>query len=178
MIVKSFPENFIEIGRFGQPHGLGGEINFNASEDVNLHSGSFLFVDVDSTKIPLKIITCRQRSQETFLLRFQGYETSERINLFRGLSVWGDARLFESEDSDSDIIYLEDLNDYKVFDSSGRLYGTVIGNEQSTENALMIVERIDGTETYIPFVEAFVTGIEPEAQSVHIDLPDGFDDNF
>lgn len=173
-----FPTAFVEIGYLGQPHGLRGEINLNTIRDFEADKDQFVYVDIDSTWIPLKIASVRLRSEDQYLIRFDGYSSEDAVTPLKGhyIALGFDKNYLAHFEDDQ--FYIDDLQDFEVRDISGADYGVIIGIDQSTDNNLLIIKRLDDTVTYIPFVDEFISSIDPDDNFITIDLPVGYDEIF
>ena len=176
---RKFPVHFAPVGILGQPHGLKGEINITLDSGYVPDEGDFVFVDIDSTMIPLQVASIRQRTGDAFIVAFTGYDSDGSVKPFRGLEVSADADIIcaDNEEPDEDVFYIEDLVGYSVL-LDGKPYGTVEGFDDSTDNALLIVKRNDNRDIMIPFADQFITGIDSADNSLTITLPEGYDDLF
>lgn len=175
---RHFPESFSEIGNFGQPHGLRGEINLLTDYDFTPGKGMFVFVEIDSTMIPLQVAGIRQRSENAYIISLTGYDNDTAVKRFKGLTVAVDASIFgEITDNDPDEIYLEDLLGYRVM-VDNQTAGKITGTDQSTDNPLMIIELTDNNRIMVPFADEYIESVDPHAETISLILPEGYIETF
>ena len=175
---RIFPRHFVAIGAVGQPHGLKGEINVAFDAGVVPDEGDFVFANLDSTMIPLEIKAIRRRNGDAFIVSFEGYTSEEAVKRFRGAELSTNADDVVDAEEPDDAVYIDTLPGYTVM-VDGKQYGEVEGFDESTDNPLLIIRRtVDDREILIPFVEAFVEGVDPDNQVIDITLPAGYEDIF
>ena len=62
-------DNLIEIGRFGKPHGIKGELSAIIPDfDIDPETLPCIFVELDGLMVPFFIIAVRTKGSESFLL--------------------------------------------------------------------------------------------------------------
>lgn len=179
---RCLPESYTEVARLGQVHGLKGEINLFCDDydPLPFGKGDFLFARIDELFVPFRIESLRSRSG-AYLIAFTSFDTAEKASRLKNLTLWGDADIYGDDSADSsdddDALYAADLVGFEAFDSATRMpVGRIVDYDDSTMNMLLIVERPDGSECYIPFVEAYIQEIEPDSRHIHLNLPPGFDE--
>lgn len=178
-------EDFIELGSFGQTHGLKGEVNFAAFSELafRLSPDDFIFVESDNLLVPYRIVTIRPRNSADFLISVRGINSSDEASRISGCSVYANPQDYSeriaelSVDDDQEGYFAEDLIGFETYDSDGKHLGTVKDFDDSTLNVLLLIEKLNGDERFfIPFVEEYITEINPEGHAITVSLPEGFED--
>ena len=165
------------VGRIGRAHGIKGEVTVEVRTDepeLRLAPGAVLATDPASTG-PLTIEAGRVHSGR-LLLRFEGVRDRTGAEALRNTLLIAEvdpAELPEEEDE----YYDHQLMDLDVVTADGVEVGRVTEISHLPSQDLFIVERPDGSEVMIPFVEEIVTEIDLEEQRAVIDPPPGLIDD-
>ena len=72
--------------------------------------------------------------------------------------------------------YQSDLVGCEVFDSSGRLLGTVEALQETVGALLLEVKTVAHKEMLIPFAKSICTNIDPAQRRIEVILPEGLED--
>lgn len=166
------------VARIGRAHGIKGEVTVEVRTDepeLRLGPGAVLATEPASTG-PLTVETGRVHSGR-LLLRFAGVGDRTGAEALRNTLLIAEV---DPEDmpEDPDEYYDHQLMDLDVVLSDGTEVGRITEITHLPSQDLFIVERPDGTEVMIPFVEEIVTEIDLAEQRAVIDPPPGLiDDN-
>ncbi len=76
-------------------------------------------------------------------------------------------------DNDEEGFYASDLVGYTIVHADGRPVGKITDINDSTENALFIVQLPDGTDKYIPIADELIDEINTEKRYIVMTLPEG-----
>ena len=165
------------VARIGRAHGIKGEVTVEVRTDepeLRLGPGAVLATDPASTG-PLTIETGRVHSGR-LLLRFAGVHDRTGAEALRNTLLIAEvdpAELPEEEDE----FYDHQLMDLDVVTKDGVEVGRITEISHLPSQDLFIVERPDGSEVLIPFVQEIVTEIDLEEQKAVIDPPPGLIDD-
>ncbi|MDX3586478.1 ribosome maturation factor RimM [Streptomyces europaeiscabiei] len=165
------------VARIGRAHGIKGEVTVEVRTDepeLRLAPGAVLFTDPASTG-PLTIETGRVHSGR-LILRFEGVRDRNAAEALRNTLLIAEVdpeELPEEEDE----YYDHQLMDLDVVTKDGTEVGRIIEISHLPSQDLFIVERPDGSEVMIPFVEKIVTEIDLTEQRAVIDPPPGLIDD-
>ncbi|MDQ8701847.1 ribosome maturation factor RimM [Streptomyces sp. LHD-70] len=165
------------VGRIGRAHGIKGEVTVEVRTDepeLRLAPGAVLATDPATTG-PLTIATGRVHSGR-LLLRFEGVRDRTGAEALRNTLLIADVDPEELPEGD-DEYYDHQLMDLDVVTVDGEEVGRITEISHLASQDLFIVERPDGTEVMIPFVEEIVTEIDLEEQRATIDPPPGLIDD-
>lgn len=167
-----------DIGRFGQPHGIKGEINATVDQGIDVGSLRCIVCDIDGIFVPFFIEGIRPRSATSLLLTIDGIADESEAGLLQNKIIYalseelGD---IADDSADDDGFYAEDLVGFTVSDASGKLTGTIEGVDDSTDNVLFIVRPDSSTGTIlIPVAEELIDEIDAESRHISFNLPEGF----
>ncbi|RFC72051.1 ribosome maturation factor RimM [Streptomyces sp. AcE210] len=165
------------VARIGRAHGIKGEVTVEVRTDepeLRLGPGAVLATDPASTG-PLTIETGRVHSGR-LLLRFEGVRDRTAAEALRNTLLIANVDPEELPE-DEDEYYDHQLMDLDVVTTDGVEVGRITEISHLPSQDLFIVERPDGSEVMIPFVEEIVTEIDLEEQRAIIDPPPGLIDD-
>jgi 16S rRNA processing protein RimM len=165
------------VARIGRAHGIKGEVTVEVRTDepeLRLGPGAVLTTDPASAG-PLTIETGRVHSGR-LLLRFEGVSDRTGAEALRNTLLIAEIdpeELPEGEDE----YYDHQLIDLDVVTADGTEVGRITEISHLPTQDLFIVERPDGSEVMIPFVEEIVSEIDLEEQKAVITPPPGLIDD-
>ncbi|MFD5418230.1 ribosome maturation factor RimM [Streptomyces sp. NPDC127069] len=165
------------VARVGRAHGIKGEVTVEVRTDepeLRLSPGAVLRTEPASAG-PLTIETGRVHSGR-LMLRFAGVKDRTAAEALRNTLLIADvdpAELPEEEDE----YYDHQLMDLDVVLEDGTEIGRITEISHLPSQDLFIVERPDGSEVMIPFVEEIVAEIDLEEQRCVITPPPGLIDD-
>ncbi|MFD4790505.1 ribosome maturation factor RimM [Streptomyces sp. NPDC058459] len=165
------------VARIGRAHGIKGEVTVEVRTDEpesRLAPGAVLTTDPASTG-PLTIATGRVHSGR-LLLRFEGFGDRTAAETLRNTLLIADVDPEEAPD-DEDEYYDHQLIDLDVVTEDGTEIGRITEISHLPSQDLFIVERPDGSEVLIPFVEEIVSEIDLAEQKAVITPPPGLIDD-
>ncbi|MFF6784508.1 ribosome maturation factor RimM [Streptomyces sp. NPDC012510] len=165
------------VARIGRAHGIKGEVTVEVRTDepeLRLAPGAVLLTDPAPTG-PLTIESGRVHSGR-LLLRFEGVRDRNAAEALRNTLLIAEVdpeELPEEEDE----YYDHQLMDLDVVTVDGVEVGRITEISHLPSQDLFIVERPDGSEVMIPFVEEIVTEIDLREQRAVVDPPPGLIDD-
>ncbi|MFF2524680.1 ribosome maturation factor RimM [Streptomyces liangshanensis] len=166
------------VARIGRAHGIKGEVTVEVRTDepeLRLGPGAVLGTEPASAG-PLTIATGRVHSGR-LLLRFEGVDDRGGAEALRNILLIAEVDPEELPE-DPDEFYDHQLMDLDVVLADGTEIGRITEITHLPSQDLFIVERPDGSEVMIPFVEEIVTEIDLEEQRAVIDPPPGLIDEL
>ncbi len=164
------------VARIGRAHGIKGEVTVEVRTDepeLRLSPGAVLKTE-PATVGPLTIETGRVHSGR-LMLRFAGVKDRTGAEALRNTLLIAEvdpSELPEEEDE----YYDHQLMDLDVVLQDGTEIGRITEISHLPSQDLFIVERPDGSEVMIPFVEEIVAEIDLEEQRCVITPPPGLID--
>ncbi|MFI5754125.1 ribosome maturation factor RimM [Streptomyces sp. NPDC051569] len=165
------------VARIGRAHGIKGEVTVEVRTDepeLRLGPGAVLGTEPASAG-PLTIETGRVHSGR-LLLRFEGVRDRTGAEALRNILLIAEIDPEELPE-DPEEFYDHQLMDLDVVLADGTEIGRITEITHLPSQDLFIVERPDGSEVMIPFVEEIVTEIDLEEQRAVIDPPPGLIDD-
>lgn len=174
MITK---EEIIEIGSLVKPHGINGEISAIYDYDIDFAKLRCIVLDIEGIFVPFFIEKLRPKSKESILLTLDGINNEVEAKSLCGKSIYALRNDKEMQhalsDNDDNGLYASDLIGYTIVHANGYPIGKVTDIEDSTENALFIVESTNGKSTYIPIANDLIDDIRQEEHIIIMTLPEG-----
>lgn len=164
------------VARIGRAHGIKGEVTVEVRTDepeLRLGPGAVLATEPATTG-PLTIETGRVHSGR-LLLRFEGVKDRTAAEALRNTLLIADVDPAELPE-DPEEYYDHQLMDLDVVLADGTGIGRITEITHLPSQDLFIVERPDGSEVMIPFVEEIVTEIDLDEQRAVIAPPPGLID--
>jgi 16S rRNA processing protein RimM len=165
------------VARVGRAHGVRGDVTVEVRTDepeLRLGPGAVLATDPPAAG-PLTIATGRVHSGR-LVLRFEGVADRSGAEALRNVLLIAEVDPEELPE-DPDEFYDHQLMDLDVVLADGTEVGRITEISHLPSQDLFIVERPDGSEVMIPFVEEIVTEIDLEEQRAVIDPPPGLIDS-
>lgn len=165
------------VARIGRAHGIKGEVTVEVRTDepeLRLGPGAVLATDPAATG-PLTVETGRVHSGR-LLLRFVGVKDRTGAEALRNTLLIADIDPEEGPE-DPEEFYDHQLMDLDVVTADGTEVGRITEISHLPSQDLFIVERPDGSEVMIPFVEEIVSEIDLEEQRAVITPPPGLIDD-
>ncbi|KPC83707.1 MULTISPECIES: ribosome maturation factor RimM [Streptomyces] len=164
------------VARIGRAHGIKGEVTVEVRTDepeLRLGPGAVLATEPAGTG-PLTIETGRVHSGR-LLLRFEGVRDRTAAEALRNTLLIAEVDPEELPE-DPEEFYDHQLMDLDVVLADGTEIGRITEITHLPSQDLFIVERPDGSEVMIPFVEEIVAEIDLEEQRAVITPPPGLID--
>ncbi|MEE1756946.1 ribosome maturation factor RimM [Streptomyces sp. SP18CS02] len=165
------------VARIGRAHGIKGEVTVEVRTDepeLRLGPGAVLATDPASAG-PLTIETGRVHSGR-LLLRFEGVSDRNAAEALRNTLLIAEVDPDERPE-EPDEYYDHQLMDLDVVLADGTGIGRITEISHLPSQDLFVVERPDGSEVLIPFVEEIVTEIDLAEQRAVIAPPPGLIDD-
>lgn len=162
----------LEVGEFGKPHGIKGEISAMIDVDgIEIEADDFVFAEIDGLEVPFRVTGVRNKGAG-YLLTLKGINNENEASMLANKALLMECDPEELGDDD-DRIYLEDLEGFELRDS-GEPIGIIKDYIEPTEhNPLFVVLTSAGNEIYIPASEELIADIDVENQIIDMDLPAG-----
>ncbi|MEU3495985.1 ribosome maturation factor RimM [Kitasatospora cineracea] len=164
------------VGKIGRAHGIRGDVSVEVRTDepeLRLGPGAVLLTDPAATG-PLTVESGRVHSGR-LLLRFAGVKDRTAAEALRGTMLIAEIDPDETPE-DPDEYYDHQLIGLDVVLADGTPVGELTEVVHLPYQDLLTVERPDGTEVLIPFVEQIVPTIDLDEQRVVITPPPGLID--
>ncbi|HRZ98245.1 MAG TPA: ribosome maturation factor RimM [Paludibacter sp.] len=168
MILK---QDIFPIGQIIKPHGIHGEMSFTFSTDVfDREEIPFFIIEIDGIFVPFFIEEYRFKTDTSGLLKIEDVDTQEKAKEFAGLTIYLSVKYIEKVENEE--IGLEYFVGYKLIDTNKGEIGKITEIDQTTENALFVIETTDD-ELLIPVSEEYIDKINHKKKIIYVTLPEG-----
>ncbi len=167
-------EEVYKIGKIGKPHGVKGELTLFFDDDVfDRVNTEYLVLGINGILVPFFMEEWRFKSGETALVKFADIDSKEAASELTGCEAFFPKHL---SDRGEDELTWDEIRDFSVVDRNKGLIGTVETVDESTVNVLLEVKTGEGSIILIPANEDIIMGVDPEAKTIDVMLPDGLID--
>ncbi len=158
-------EQYLQVGIISSTHGVHGEVKvFPTTDDVNRFKKlkEALLRLPSGEQLPLKIVSVKFFKQFA-ILKFEGYDSINDIEKYRGLSLYvsreNAVRLAKDE------YYIADLIGMRVVDEEGQELGELTDVMETGANDVYVIAMPDGSELLLPAISQCI---------LHVDVEEGF----
>lgn len=165
-------EELIKIGQFNKPHGVKGEISLTFTDDIfDRGESPYIVCCIDNIFVPFFIEEYRFKSGSTALVKLCDVEDENAARSFTNLEVFYPKKYYieDEEEATPDDYFIG----FTISDIAYGEIGEVVAIDDSTINALFVVEDKEGGEVLIPIQEEFVEAIDEDNRIIHMNLPEG-----
>lgn len=165
------PERIL-VGRITRPHGVRGEVAVEVLSEVadRFAAGSELEAETPAGRRRLRVTRSRP-SRTAAIVAFEGVGDRDAAETLRGAAL-EIARDRVPEPAAGSYWYWELVGCRCVDAREGEL-GRVVDLEEGAAGVVLLVESEDGRRLPLPFVEAFVAGVDRVARRIDWRLPEG-----
>ena len=115
------------------------------------------------------VVASTRGHRDRFLVFFEGIETREEAERLRGALYIGSDSL---RDLDEGEYWEHQLIGCEVVDETGTVFGTVVRLDPAPAQDLLVIRGPRG-EQLVPMVKEIVVSVDPDAQRIVIDPPEG-----
>lgn len=164
----------ILLGRITKIHGYEGAVAVrlekNFSENIPVMESVFL--EIDGRPVPFFIEYFEQLNSEKAYLRFQDYNTIEKVKEFIGCNILIPGTLVDFDQNDSHI----HLEGFKIISEKNKPAGTIVEIIKNPAQWLLRVKSDEGAEILIPLHEDLIIEIDENRKKVKMIIPEGLGD--
>jgi 16S rRNA processing protein RimM len=164
----------ILLGRITKVSGYEGAVavKLEKSFTENIPRLESVFLEIDGRPVPFFVSEYEYSGADILKLRFEGYESIEKISEFTGCNIYLTSAPSESDDSDDQ----GNLIGYSVIINNDNLLGTVTDVIRNTGQWLLVITSPGKKEILIPLHEDFVVRLDDNNKILVLDIPDGLID--
>jgi 16S rRNA processing protein RimM len=161
----------ILLGRITKISGYEGAVAVKLEKifSENIPEMESVFLEIDGKKVPFFIAGSEYSGADILKLKFEGYDSIEKISEFAGCRVFLTDTIHDEE-------YIDDnhqLNGYKVYLSDNKYLGMVREVIQNPGQFLLIIISEENKEILIPLHEHFIVSIDKKKMILVMDIPEG-----
>jgi len=172
MAYKEIPDikKCIEIGTISRPHGKDGEVLVSTKnvDIVEFTEYEYVYLCRQERLVPFFIESASIKSNSLFV-KFEDIKYIEKAEIYCGTKIYGEL----SEDAEEDPIDTN-LVGFSVIDSNTHeTIGTIQEVISYSMNTVFDVKQANNNSVLIPFAEALFKGIDEDAKTITMEIPDG-----
>jgi len=161
----------ILLGRITKISGYEGAVAVKLEKKFteNIPRLESVFLEIDGKPVPFFISEYEYSGTDILKLRFEDYETIEKVEEFVNCNVF----LTSSPSGNSIADNPNDLTGYKVLSVDDTLIGVVSELIRNPSQWLMAIESETKKEILIPLHEDFIVSIDHNEKILVMDIPEG-----
>jgi len=169
---------YLEIGKIVNTHGLDGEVkvicNYYGKNFPNWSKNTNVFLKDNDNFSPL-IINSVRKHQQFLLVSFNDFNN---INMVEPMKSKPLMIAFDENNKGNLPWFYENIINYQVFDNSNNeLLGQVVAFFDNNHQGLWEIKNSNHKTFFIPNNRAFIIKIDPEQQSIFINVIEGLINN-
>lgn len=163
--------DYFYLGTLTKPFGLKGDLCafFDTDNPENYSDLPAVFLDLDGEKIPYNIERIAYRGNNQFVLKLEDVDPNE-VREFVGVELY--LPMSQLPPLPGNRFYFHEVIGFRVVDERMGDIGTCQDFLEVSNNPIMQVDH-DGTEILIPASQQFVTKVDRENKTLHINAPEG-----
>ena len=162
----------ILLGRISKVYGHDGTVNIRLEkkfiEKIPLMESVFL--EVEGKPVPFLIESSDYPGGDILRLKFDGYNSIEKVSEFTGCRVFLTENDGSIEQNHPDFHL---LSGYSILLADGSLLGTINSIIENPGQMLAAVQVKGKKEIYIPLHEDLITSVDQKRRQIIMDLPEG-----
>jgi len=164
----------ILLGRILKVSGFEGAVSVKLEKknSENLPALESVFLEIEGRQVPFFISYSEYNGDDILKLKFEGYDTVEKIREFTGCRVFLTTSV-PGNKPDKDIQYLKD---YKVIIEGDRLLGSVTEVIPNPGQWLLNILSTEKKDILIPLHDHFIVSIDEASKTIIMDIPEGLTD--
>lgn len=161
----------ILLGHIIKLHGHQGEVIIKLGNDFrnNLPVLEWVFLKYEGKPVPFLISGSEYSGSDTLLLRFEGYDSSEKVKEFLNCKVFLTQKnpgIPKSRDP-------ENILGFKIHTIDNKLIGIITRITENPGQLLLNVDTGSGNNVLIPLHENLISRVDRRRRIITMDLPEG-----
>lgn len=161
----------ILLGRILKAHGFDGTIIVKLEEAFieKIPEMESVFIETDGKPVPFFISESESTGADILRLKFNGYDSVEKIIEFIGCEIFLTSALKGKHPE----FKSTGLSGFSVFLSGNRLLGTVNDIIENPGQMLLVLKTAEGKELLVPFHKDLIISVDKRKRLIEMDLPEG-----
>jgi 16S rRNA processing protein RimM len=164
----------ILLGRITKVHGFQGAVTIRLERNIsdNISGMESVFIETDGRLVPFLIDYIEQLNPSTLRMKFEGYNSTEKIEEFAGCKLYHVEPVIPVMPVDDP----HDLIKYEVISDQETPIGIITRIIEYPGHLLLNIMSESGKEILLPLHEDLIIGIDNENKIIRMILPDGIAD--
>ena len=164
----------ILLGRISRINGYDGSVSVKLEKSFldKIPEMESVFIEINRKPVPFFISLSEYSGGDMLKLKFEGYESYEKVSEFTGCRVYLTTISEETQSAEKS----ENILGFRVFHQNKNLIGTVREIVQNPGQDLLKIISPENKEILIPFHEDFITSLNTKKKTIRVELPEGLTD--
>jgi 16S rRNA processing protein RimM len=164
----------ISLGKISRINGYDGSVIVKLEKFFldNIPEMESVFLEINGKPVPFFISLSEYSGGDILKLKFDGYESYEKVSEFTGCRVF--LTTINEEDMPAD--KPDNIMGFKVVSQDQNLIGTVKEIIQNPGHDLLKIISPEKREILIPFHEDLIKGFDKRKKTIIVELPEGLTD--
>jgi 16S rRNA processing protein RimM len=164
----------ILLGVIVKAHGFDGTVSIRLAGQFRdkIHEMESVFVETDGKPVPFFIAESEYTGDNTLRVRFDGYESVDKVSEFLGCKVF----LTSSSSEQPREFSWKDLIGFNLFSPGKTHIGVVKDIIENPGQVLLEILSDKSREILIPFHEDLIVSFDKVKGKIVMDLPEGLDE--
>lgn len=161
----------ILLGRITKVNGYEGAVTVKLEKifSENIPQMESVFLEIEGRPVPFSISDSEYSGADILKLKFEGYDSIEKISEFTGCRVFLTSGIPAENNTDD----IQSLIGYKVLIQNNILLGTITEVIPNPGQWLLNINSPENKEILIPFHEHFIVSIDKKKNNIIMDIPEG-----
>jgi 16S rRNA processing protein RimM len=161
----------ILLGKIARVNGYEGYVTVKLEKEYidNLPEMEWVFIETDGKPVPFFISASEYCGEDLLKLKFEGYETFEKISEFSGYKIF--LTTVREENIHENI--QESVMGFKVISDNGKYIGTITEIIQNPGQKLLKLVSPRNKEILIPYHEDFILSLDAGKKTIVVEIPEG-----
>ena len=161
----------ILVGRISRINGYDGSVSVRLEKSFldKIPEMKSVFLEINGKPVPFFISLSEYSGGDILKLKFEGYESYEKVSEFTGCRVYLTTTSEETLSAEKS----GDIPGFKVFHQNKNLIGTVKEIVQNPGQDLLKIISPENKEILIPFHEDFIISLDTKKKTIRVKLPEG-----
>lgn len=164
----------ILLGKITKVHGYEGAVNIRLERNFsdNIPEIESVYIEIDGRPVPFFIDYSEQTDIYTLRVKFEDFESTERVKEFVGCKVF----LTESTDPQLPVEDPNTLINFEVLSEEDILLGVIIEIIKNPGQLLLNIRTRPGKEILLPLHEDLIREIDSKNKIIRMIIPEGISD--
>lgn len=164
----------ILLGRISRINGYDGSVSVRLEKSFldKIPEMKSVFLEINGKPVPFFISLSEYSGGDILKLKFEGYESYEKVSEFTGCRVYLTTISEETQSAEKS----ENILGFRVFHQNRNLIGTVREIVQNPGQDLLKIISPENKEILIPFHEDFIISLNTKKKTIRVELPEGLTD--
>ncbi len=165
-------KDFFLIGKTLKSHGTAGYMRLMIEDrfKVYLKPGSFVFLDLDGSRVPFRIADVDEGQHFVMLLEdINGKQESDTLT---GKELWVPMEQIKPRHQKSLRNIKEQWEDYRIHDNATGIDYPILRTEEYPQQLMAVIDIL-GRDVLVPLNDQLITEVDKEQKIIIMEIPEG-----